>query len=131
MTTPGRLVLDSSAVSAFAEATGITTARIRGLRAEGLWPPTVPSVVLVECLTGHVGRDAATNRLLKGCDLVESLPGPLARRAATLRTRGRRGSAVDAVVVASAEPGGVVAGGDLGDLRALAAHARDVRVQRF
>lgn len=42
----------------------------------------------------------------------------------------RTGSAVDAVVVAMAEPGGSVLGSDLEDLRALAAHADDVTVHR-
>jgi hypothetical protein len=37
---------------------------------------------------------------------------------------------VDAVVVATAEPGGAVLGGDLGDLQALATHADDVVVHR-
>jgi hypothetical protein len=45
----------------------------------------------------------------------------LGRRAAHLHRLARRGSAVDAVVVATAEPGGPVYGGDVDDLRALAA----------
>jgi hypothetical protein len=40
----------------------------------------------------------------------------------------RRGSAVDALVVASAEPGGTVITIDSEDLEALAAHAQDVDV---
>lgn len=40
------------------------------------------------------------------------------------------GSALEAVVVALAEPGGAVLGGDLKDLRALAAHADGVTVRR-
>ena len=54
----------------------------------------------------------------------------LVRRAAALRFAARRGSAVDAVVVASAEPDGVVLTSDVGDLRALAAHSRGVIVER-
>jgi len=93
------LVLDSGAVSRLAERSRYAAALIHALRSEGLWPPVVPSVVLVECLQGHVGRDALTNRFLKTCDLVEEVSAPLARRAAWLRRRARRGSAVDALVV--------------------------------
>ncbi|MEP7113491.1 MAG: hypothetical protein ABI862_09520 [Ilumatobacteraceae bacterium] len=52
-----------------------------------------------------------------------------ARRAAELRRRARRGSAVDAIVVALAEPGGNVLTGDKADIEALAAHAHDVSVE--
>ena len=124
------LVLDSSAVSRLAERTREMAAFLRALRDEGLWPPLVPSVVLVECLQGHVGRDAAVNRFLKSCDVVEELAESVARRAAFLRTRARRGSAVDAIVVAHAEPGSTVLTSDVGDLAALAAYAQRVRIER-
>lgn len=88
----------------------------------------MPSVVLVECLQGHGGRDALANRFLKTCDVAEALGESLARRAAFLRRLARRGSAVDALVVASAEPEGTVLTSDPGDLRALAAHAAGVTV---
>jgi hypothetical protein len=101
---------------------------IAGFRRDGLWPPLVPSVVLVECLTGHQRTDDLVNRFLKTCDFTEELPQPLVRRAAALRASAQLGSAVDAVVVAIAEPGGTVLSGDLGDLRALAAYAEDVFV---
>lgn len=52
------------------------------------------------------------------------------RRAAALRVSARRGSAIDALLVAMAEPGGTVPSGDVGDLRALAAYATDVEVHR-
>jgi len=32
---------------------------------DGIWPPIVPSVVLVESLTGRQRADALTNRFLK------------------------------------------------------------------
>lgn len=54
----------------------------------------------------------------------------LARRAALLRSRARRGSAVDALVIAFAEPGGTVLTSDAGDLGALAEHATGVVVER-
>jgi len=45
-------------------------------------------------------------------------------------TSSRRGSAVDAIVVAMAGPAGTVLSGDVGDLRALATYAQDVEVHR-
>jgi predicted nucleic acid-binding protein len=124
------LVLDSGAVSRLAERSRASAALILALREEGLWPPAVPSVVLVECLQGHAGRDATENQLLKTCDLIENIPESLARRAALLRRRARRGSAVDAIVVALAEPGGTVLTTDPEDLHALAGHAHRVQVER-
>ena len=124
------LVLDSGGVSRLSERSRTAAALIVALRAEGLWPPVVPTPVLVEALQGDAGRDASANRLLKTCDVLEDIPERLARRAAYLRTQARRGSAVDSLVVAIAEPGGAVLTSDVGDLRALAGHARDVRVER-
>ena len=103
---------------------------ILALRGEGLWPPVVPAVVLVECLQGHAGRDANENRFLKTCDLASAVPEALARRAALLRRLAHRGSAVDALVVAFAEPDGTVLTSDPDDLEALAAHANGVIIER-
>lgn len=103
---------------------------IAALREEGLWPPQVPSVVLTECLQGHAGRDANVNRFLRACDIVEVVPESLARRAALLRRLARRGSPVDALIVAGAEPGGTVLTSDTDDLEALAVHADDVAIER-
>ena len=125
------LVLDSGAVSRLAERSRPVVALILALRDEGLWPPVVPSVVLVECLQGHAGRDAAENKLLKTCDIVEEIGEPLARRAAFLRRRARAGSAIDALVVAVAEPDGTVLTSDPRDLEALAPHAWRVRIERI
>jgi hypothetical protein len=124
------LVLDSGGVSRLAERSPRTLALILALREEGLWPPEVLSVVLVECLRGHAGRDALENKFLKVCDIRQVVPEPLARRAAMLRRLARRGSAVDALVVAFAEPGGTVLTSDPDDLQALAAHADEVAVVR-
>ena len=123
------LVLDSGAVTRLAEHSARAAALIAALRAEGLWPPVVPSVVLIECLTGEGSRDAAHNRFLRTCDVADSVPVPLARRAAWLRARARTGSAVDAIVTAVAEPGGTVLAGDPVDLSALARHASDVTIE--
>jgi len=123
------LVLDSRGVSRLAEQSRCSAALIAALRDASLWPPVVPSVVLVECTEGHAGRDALVNRFLKTCDVVEEVEERLARRAAWLRRRARRGSAVDALVVAFAEPSGTVLTSDSGDLRALAEHASGVLVE--
>jgi len=124
------LVLDSGGVSRLAERSRQAATLILAFRDLDLWPPVVPSVVLVESLQGHAGRDALTNRFLRTCDIVEAIPEQLARRAALLRAKARRGSAVDAIVVALAESGGTVVTSDLDDLDALARHADDVSVER-
>jgi predicted nucleic acid-binding protein len=124
------LILDSGAVSRLAERSRASAALILALREEGLWPAAVPSVVLVECLQGHAGRDANENQLLKTCEVVDRIPESVARRAALLRRRARRGSAVDALVVAMAEPGGTVLTTDPDDLEALASHAQRVVIER-
>lgn len=124
------IVLDSGGVSRLAERSKSALALISALREDGLWPPKLLSVVLVECLEGHAGRDALANKFLKTCDIHESVPLTLARRAATLRRLARRGSAIDALVVAFAEPGGTVLTSDPLDLDALATHANGVAVLR-
>lgn len=125
------LILDSGGVTFLAKRNQDAAAAIRALVRDGQWPPQVPSVVLVESTTGRQSDDASVNRLLKTCDVVEHLPMALARRAGELRHLARRGSAVDAVVVASAEPGGVVLSGDVEDLGALASFADAVRIERI
>lgn len=125
------LVLDSGGVSRLAVRSRRVAALILALRARDLWPPLVPSVVLVECLQGHAGRDAHANAFLKTCDIVEHVPERLARRGALLRRKAGRGSAVDALVVAFAEPDGTVLTGDLDDLAALAQFAYRVGVERI
>lgn len=124
------LVVDSGGVSQLSERSRRAVALIVALREEGLWPPVVPTPVLIEALQGDAARDASANRLLKTCDLVEDIPDGLARRAAYLRTRARAGSAVDALVVAAAEPGGSVLSSDPEDLRTLLDHAQDVVIER-
>ena len=123
------LIIDSGGVSRLAERSTRALALIRALRDNGLWPPIAPTVVLVESLQGHSGRDATTNRFLKACVIDAVVTERTARRAAELRRRARYGSAVDAVVVALAEPGGTVLTGDKADIAALAAHAHEVTVE--
>ncbi|MFF1816058.1 hypothetical protein ACFVWG_02090 [Kribbella sp. NPDC058245] len=125
---PG-LILDSGAVTFLSKPTDLSNAVLAVLSSEFEWPPIVPSLVLVECLTGHAQKDARTNLFLKGCIVKGVLSESTARRAAQLRTAARRGSAVDAALVALAEPGGVVLTGDKHDLTALASNATGVRVE--
>ena len=127
------VVLDSGAVTRLASRDRRTAARIGSLKQRGIWPPVVPSVVLAECLTGRQSTDAVTNRFLKSCKIEEQLPEQIARNAGRLRDRTERASkisAVDAIVVAVAEPDGMVLSTDPEDLEALAAHARGVAVER-
>lgn len=123
------LVLDSGGVSRLAARTTRSLALLRSLREAQLWPPIVLTPVLVECLFGHPGRDANVNRFLKTTIIEGTVSEQLARRAARLRRLAGRGSAVDAMVVAAAEPGGTVLTGDGADIEALAAHAHGVGVE--
>ncbi len=124
-----RVVLDSGGVSWLAQRSPRAAAVIAELRSAGLWPALVPAPVLVECLTGQAGRDVATNRLLKSCDVTTDCPQALARRCARLRFEARRGSAVDAIVIGVAEPDGVVLTSDPDDLAALAYVATGVTIR--
>lgn len=124
------LVLDSGGLSRLARRREDSLALIAVLKRDGLWPPVVPSVVLAESVSARQRHDANTNRFLKTCDIVEALPEHLARRAGALRALARQGSAVDAIVVALAEPGGAVLTSDLHDLRALGTHADNVHIYR-
>lgn len=125
------LVLDSSAVTRLSERTQTAAALLTAFREKGLLPAVVPSVVLVECVTGDNTRDALPNRFLKTCEIAEEISEQLARRAARLRTLAKQGSAVDALLVAVAEPGGTVLTSDVGDLRVLAQRADKVGVERI
>lgn len=124
------LILDSGGLSYLGRRNQDAVATIRVFVRDGLWPPVVPSVVLAESITGRQRNDANVNRLLKTCEVVEGLPEALARRAGELRFRAQRGSAVDSILVATAEPTGIVLTGDDKDLAALANHADRVRIQR-
>ena len=123
------LVLDSGGLSRLSARTKTALSLIRAFKAQELWPPVVPTMVLVESLHGDPRRDANTHRFLKMCIIDPSVSGSTARRAAELRRRARAGSAVDALVVAIAEPGGAVVTGDRADIEALAAHANGVAVE--
>jgi hypothetical protein len=104
-------------------------ALIEEFRKAGLWPPVIPTMVLVESLQGHPGRDANANRFLKTVLTDDGVAVDLARRAAELRRRAKRGSAVDSLVVVLAEPNGTVLTGDEEDIAALAAVSRNVAAE--
>ncbi len=57
-----RLVLDSGGVSRLARRSQDTAALITVFVRQGIWPPVVPTVVLLECLSGRPQNDAVTNR---------------------------------------------------------------------
>jgi len=123
------LVLDSGGVSRLTSRTKVALSLIQALSSQGLWPPMVPSVVLAESLQGNSSSVANTNRFLKTCVIETTGSVVVARRAAELRRRARTGSAIDALVVALAEPGGTILTGDKADIEALAAFADRVIVQ--
>jgi predicted nucleic acid-binding protein len=123
------LVLDSGAVSRLSQRTRRAAALIAALRSQGLWPPVVPTVVIAESTSGSARTDTNVNRLLKTCDVDPIVPDAVARRAGQLRARARRGSAIDALVVAIAEPGGTVLTCDPDDLEALAAFSDGVVIE--
>ncbi len=84
--------------------------------------------MLAESTSGRPRSDAGANRFLKTCDLEPTITEAVARRCRVLRAKAKRGSAVDAVVVALAEPGATVVTSDRADLEALAAHADRVQI---
>lgn len=121
------IILDSGAVTFFARIP--RTLEVLQRRLGDDEAVVVPSAVLIECRTGDARRDTAVDRLVKRIRVEELLPNDLARAASALRTAARRGSVVDALVVAYADPGGRVITGDLKDLRALAEHAENVVIE--
>ena len=123
------LVLDSGGLSRLSKRNRRAAALIAAFKDVGLWPPVVPTVVVAESTSGTPRTDANINRLLKTCDVDPVLPEATARRAAQLRARARKGSAVDALVIALAEPGSTVLTTDREDLEALADHADDVDIE--
>ena len=123
------LVLHSGGLSRLSERTRRAAALIAALRGQGLWPPVVPTVVLAESTSGRSQTDTNVNRLLSSCDIDPTVTVATARRAGALRARARRGSAVDAIVVALAEPGATIITSDRGDLEALAAYADHVEIE--
>jgi hypothetical protein len=123
------LILDCGGVSALAG----HRARLAEFRNRGQWPPQIPTVVLVEALTGDHRKDFHENRLIQMCQLRE-VTGQVSRDAALLRTRTGRAaaiSAVDATVAAMAArfPDPVVLTSDPKDLADLVdGHPSGIRI---
>ena len=59
------LILDSGAVSRLAQMHERPAAIVDLFTTRKSWAPVVPSVVLVECLSGRQHTDAMVNRFLK------------------------------------------------------------------
>lgn len=123
-----RLLLDSGAVDRLAKEDQHSAALIAELKSSGFWPPVVHTMVLAECLSGRPD-DARVYRLLKTCRVLEPVPQAIAARAGELREKAGSGSVVDGLLVAMAEGGDVVLTEDNYDIRALASHARNVKVR--
>lgn len=116
---------DGSGIGRSTESVDSCWSLIRAFKAQELWPPVVPTTVLVECLCGDPRRDANTHRFLRMCIIEAAVSESTARRAAELRGRARTGSAV----VAIAKRSGTVVTGDRADIQALATHANNVAVE--
>ncbi len=121
------IVLDSGGISKLADRSLDSLALLKRLIALND-VMLVPSPVVVECLHGKSPKDAPVLRFLRKCVVEEVLRMGTAQRAAELRRKSGYGSAVDAIVVAFAEPGGTVITGDRIDIENLAAHANKVHV---
>lgn len=89
----------------------------------------MPLPVLVEVYRG-APSDATIDRVVNRTGKPLGLDRRTARLAGGLRTLAGRGSAVDAVVVATAVRlgGAIIATGDPGDLKALASRHSNVKV---
>ena len=121
------IVLDSGGISKLADRSLDSLALLKRLIALND-VMLVPSPVVVEYLHGNSPKDAPVLRFLQKCVIEEVLPMGTAQRAAELRRKSGHGSAVDAIVVAFAEPGGTVITGDRVDVEKLATHANKVYV---
>lgn len=127
------LILDSEAVSALARRSerGVLRLRAAAITARARQDEAViavPLPVLAEVYRGD-GSDVDVDRLVGS---IRELPltRSIARLAGQLRARAGQGSAVDAMVAATAirAGGALIATGDSDDLRALAAGHPNVRV---
>jgi hypothetical protein len=100
------------------------------LRRRGLWPPIVPRAALAESRTGSSKRDVNTNLPVEARDVRSGVAERVVRRGRGAWYDGSEGlCAVDALVVAAAEPGSTALTSDGVDLRAIAADAVDVVIE--
>lgn len=128
------LVLDSGAISALAAGDVVARAIVSERRRRGA--AVLTSAVVVAETTGQGPKDATTNRVLAGVELVE-VGEQMARAAGILRCRSGVSGTVDALVVATAAAAATVDGGavvltaDVDDIGRLAEAAAGVKVQRW
>jgi predicted nucleic acid-binding protein len=131
-----RVVLDSGALTAIT-GRSVTARAWLDLLVEHEGGVAVPAAVLVECTTGHPGRDAEVNRVLKRLlpgGAPTSIDDETARRAGALRFAARRDDGIDALVAAEATRSHrrcVVLTTDPDDLRALTVDSPQVSVRRL
>lgn len=75
------LILDSGAVTGLAHQYRRSPANLRLDESPDTSSAVVPSLVLVECLSGRQHTDTVVNRFLKRCQVVDAPDETLARRA--------------------------------------------------
>jgi predicted nucleic acid-binding protein len=127
------LILDSEGVNALAhpDERGVASIRASAITRRARTDHAaivIPLVVLAEVYRG-IGSDVKIDRLVRSLDRIPATLG-LTRLAGALRARAGRGSAVDAIVVATAIRlgGALIATADPEDLSALAANHSNVKV---
>lgn len=128
------LVLDTEAVNALAHprsrgATSLRAFAIGRLAERHSARPIIPLPVLAEVYRGD-RSDVEVDRLIDSAADVVGITLRMVRLAGALRARTGKGSAVDALVVASAVRlgGAVIATADPDDLKALAADHPNVKI---
>lgn len=122
------VILDAGAVSWLARRNRHTAALIAAFGSSCFWPFIVPSIVLVRCAARTDRSGEELNRFLAICEVSERLARPDAIRAGRLLRPTTYRVVEDAVVVTTAEGGGVVLARHTPNLRMLAADAHDVTV---
>lgn len=127
------LILDAEAINALADpsdrgATRLRAAAITSRARQDNAAIAIPLPVLAETFRGN-RRDASIDRLVKLVDVVP-LTLPIVRLAGQLRSTASCGSAVDAMVVATAIRlgGALIATADAHDLTALAQNHPNVKI---
>lgn len=131
-----RCVLDSGGLSVLVGSSQRARAWLRWLiEHDGII--TVPTPVLVETITGDVGRDAEVNRVLnvlqRAASVLSAPDETTARRAGELRYRARTDDGIDALVAAAAVAEGspcVLLTSDPDDLERLLKDEPHVAVRR-
>lgn len=122
-------ILDAGALLALEANDRAMWRRLKAALLEGA-PPRTHGGVLGQAWRGRGPRSALLARALEGVE-VRPLDAVLGRAAGELLGRSRGRDVIDAALVLLAQDGDALFTSDVGDLRALAAHARrDVDVVR-